>query len=218
MTWRGVYLITPDDPDGDRLLERVSAVLPAGPALLQYRNKQADAAQRRDQAGRLQDLCERAGVPLIINDDWRLAEAIGAAGVHLGEDDGDLATVRRQCPRLILGASCYDSLERAQQAREAGADYLAFGAFFPTQTKTTTRRARPDLLAAAEVLARPRVAIGGITADNAPALIAAGADMVAVVGSVFSAPDPLGAARRLAALFPSLAADGAIPDPATPLA
>lgn len=218
MTWRGVYLITPDDPDGDRLLERVSAVLPARPALLQYRNKRADAAQRRDQAERLQVLCERAGVPLIINDDWRLAATIGAAGVHLGEDDGDLAAVRRQCPSLILGASCYDSLERARHARDAGADYLAFGAFFPTHTKITTRRATPDLLAAAASLERPRVAIGGITADNAAALIAAGADMLAVVGSVFSAPDPLVAARRLTALFSFPATGAATRDPAAPLA
>lgn len=217
MTWRGVYLITPDDPDGDRLLERVSAVLPARPALLQYRNKRADAAQRRDQAERLQALCERDGVPLIINDDWRLAATIGAAGVHLGEDDGDLAAVRRQCPSLILGASCYDSLDRARQARDAGADYLAFGAFFATHTKITTRLATADLLAAAASLGSPRVAIGGITADNAAALIAAGADMVAVVGGVFSADDPLAAARRLAALFLSPAADGVTPVPAAPL-
>lgn len=200
MTLRGLYLITPDD-DSDRLLERVAAVLPAKPALLQYRNKRADAMRRLDEARALKALCDAAGVPLVINDDWRLALDVDAAGAHLGEDDGDVAEARRAAPRLLLGASCYDELARAERAVAAGADYIAFGAFFPTQTKTTTRRATPDLLAAAAPLQRPRVAIGGLTPDNAAALVTAGADLLAVVGAVFDAPDPLAAARRFNALF-----------------
>ena len=201
MTLRGLYLITPDDDDSDRLLERVAAVLPAKPALLQYRNKRADAMRRLDEARALKALCDAAGVPLVINDDWRLALDVDAAGAHLGEDDGDVAEARRAVPRLLLGASCYDELARAERSVAAGADYIAFGAFFPTQTKTTTRRATPDLLAAAAPLQRPRVAIGGLTPDNAAALVTAGADLLAVVGAVFDAPDPLAAARRFNALF-----------------
>jgi thiamine-phosphate pyrophosphorylase len=201
MTLRGLYLITPDDDDSDRLLERVAAVLPAKPALLQYRNKRADAMRRFDEARALKALCDAAGVPLVINDDWRLALDVDAAGAHLGEDDGDVAEARRVAPRLLLGASCYDELARAERAVAAGADYVAFGAFFPTKTKTTTRRATPDLLSAAAPLRCPRVAIGGLTPDNAAALVTAGADLLAVVGAVFDAPEPLAAARRFNALF-----------------
>jgi len=201
MTLRGLYLITPDEDDRDRLLTRIAGVLPARPALLQYRNKHADAARRFDEARDLKALCDAAAVPLIINDDWRLALAIGAAGAHLGEDDGDLAEARRAMPAMILGASCYDDPVRAAQAAAAGASYLAFGAFFSTRTKTTTRRATPGLLTRAAGLGLPRVAIGGLTPDNAAPLIDAGADLIAVVGAVFDAPDPLAAALRFNRLF-----------------
>lgn len=206
MTLRGLYLITPDDDHRDRLIERVAAVLPARPALLQYRNKRADATRRRDEARALKALCDAAGVPLVINDDWRLALEIGAAGAHLGEDDGDLAQARRAASGLLLGASCYDSLARAEAAHAAGASYVAFGAFFPTATKRTTRRADLRLLSQAAALGLPRVAIGGLTPDNAGPIIEAGADMVAVIGAVFDAADPLAAARRFAALFDDVAA------------
>lgn len=198
---RGLYLITPDEDDRDRLVERVAAVLPARPALLQYRNKRADATRRFDEARTLKALCDAANVPLVINDDWRLALDVAAAGTHLGEDDGDVAEVRRAAPGLLLGASCYDDLARAERAVAAGVDYIAFGAFFPTRTKAATRRATPELLAAAATLGRPRVAIGGLTPNNAAPLVAAGADLLAVVGAVFDAPDPLAAARRFASLF-----------------
>ncbi|WP_334132227.1 thiamine phosphate synthase [Silanimonas lenta] len=206
MPMRGLYLITPDDDDRDRLLERVAAVLPARPALLQYRNKRASGERRRDEARAIKALCDAVGVPLVVNDDWRLALEIGAAGAHLGEDDGDLSEARRAAPGLLLGVSCYDDLSRARAMAEAGADYLAFGAFFPTRTKATTRRATPALLREAAALGRPRVAIGGIRADNAPTLLAAGADLLAVVGAVFDAPDPLAEARRFTALFEATAA------------
>jgi len=198
---RGLYLITPDEDDSERLLARVAAVLPARPALLQYRNKRADAVRRQDEARALKALCDAVGVPLIINDDWRLALDIGAAGAHLGEDDGDLAAVRRAAPTLLLGASCYDDPARAAAAARDGASYLAFGAFFPTRTKATTRRATPALLRDAAAHGLPRVAIGGITVDNAVPLIDAGADLLAVVGAVFDAPDPLAAALRFGAMF-----------------
>jgi len=200
-TLRGLYLITPDADDSERLLERVAVVLPTRPALLQYRNKLADAGRRRREAGALKTLCDAAGIPLIVNDDWRLALDLGAAGAHLGQDDGDLAAARRAAPALLLGASCYDDPARAEAAARDGASYLAFGAFFPTRTKATTRRATPDLLSDAAVHGLPRVAIGGITPDNAPLLLSAGADLLAVVGAVFDAPDPRAAAERFAVLF-----------------
>lgn len=193
---RGLYLITPDEPDTDRLLARVRPLLATGVTWLQYRQKTADDALRHAQAAALQAACADAGVPLIINDDVALARAVGAAGVHLGEDDGDIAAARAALgPQAIVGASCYDELARAQQAVASGASYVAFGAFFPTQSKQTTRRATPGLLAQAASLGVPRVAIGGITPDNMGPLVAAGADLIAVIGGVFEAADPVAAAQ-----------------------
>jgi thiamine-phosphate pyrophosphorylase len=193
---RGLYLITPDEPDTDRLLARVRPLLSTGVTWLQYRQKTADDALRHAQAAALQTACAQAGVPLIINDDVALARAVGAAGVHLGEDDGDIAAARATLgPQAIIGASCYDELARAQQAVAAGASYVAFGAFFPTRSKQTSRRATPALLAQAASLGVPRVAIGGITPDNMGPLVATGADLVAVIGGVFDAPDPVVAAK-----------------------
>ncbi len=202
---RGLYLITPDEHDTRRLLARVHAALAAGPALLQYRNKPAGASLRREQARELMPLCRHFGVPLIINDDWRLAAKLGAAGAHLGENDGELAPAREALgPEAILGASCYDQMERAERAAAAGASYLAFGGFFPSATKPTARRADVALLHASAILGLPRVAIGGITPDNAAPLIAAGADLLAAVGSVFDAPDPAAAVRAFNGLFSPL--------------
>ena len=202
-TARGLYLITPEEPDTARLLARVAAVLPQA-TWLQYRQKGADGARRHAQAAALQALCAQAGVPLIVNDDVALAAAIGAAGVHLGEEDGDIAAARAQLgAQAIIGASCYDAHARAERAVAAGASYVAFGAFFPTTSKVTTRRATPGLLAAAAALGVPRVAIGGITPDNMGPLVAAGADLVAVIGGVFEAADPVAAALAYRQRFES---------------
>lgn len=198
---RGLYLITPDSRESESLLARVAEVLPARPALLQYRNKLADSARQQTEALALRSMCAAAGVPLIINDDWRLAVQIGAAGAHLGEHDGHLDEARKAAPALILGASCYDSLDAAEIAVAQGADYVAFGAFFNTSTKATSRRATPALLYGSERLSVPRVAIGGLSPENAAPLVAAGADLLAVVGAVFEAPAPLAAARQFQALF-----------------
>jgi thiamine-phosphate pyrophosphorylase len=200
---RGVYLITPDEPDTARLLARVEPLLAAGATWLQYRNKTAGASLREDQAAALQRLCAAQGVPLIINDDVRLARSVGAAGVHLGAEDGDIAGARALLGReAIIGTSCYDSIERARTGAAAGASYVAFGAFFPTRTKVTSFRAHPDLLRQSAALGLPRVAIGGLTPDNVGPLIAAGADLVAVVSGIFAAPDPVAALRACLALFP----------------
>ena len=201
---QGLYAITADERDDARLLEQVEAVLQAGAAWLQYRNKAADPPTRERQALQLQPLCARHGVPLIINDDWQLAAAIGADGVHLGEDDGAIAVARAALgAAALIGASCYDRIELARYAVLAGASYVAFGAFFPSPTKPHARVAPPALLVDAAALGVPRVAIGGITPDNGRSLVDAGADMLAVISGVFDSPDPAAATRAYLSCFPS---------------
>jgi thiamine-phosphate pyrophosphorylase len=193
---RGLYAITTDEPDTRQLLRRVESVLDAGACLLQYRNKLADTALRHEQASALLTLCRSHAVALIINDDWRLAAAVGAEGAHLGEDDGEIVAARAVLgPDAIIGASCYDELSRAQAAVAAGASYVAFGAFFPSSTKPAARRAPVGLLRDAAMLGVPRVAIGGITPENAHVLVEAGADLLAVIGGVFEVADPAAAVR-----------------------
>jgi len=200
---RGVYLITPDEADTARLLARTAPLLAAGATWLQYRNKTADAALHLQQATALQALCAQHGVPLIINDDPALAHAVGAAGVHLGGTDGDIGAARALLgPDALIGASCYDQLANAEHAVAEGASYVAFGAFFPTTTKVTTSRATPDLLRQSAALGVPRVAIGGLSPDNVGPIIAAGADLVAVVSGIFAAPDPVATQRAFLAQFP----------------
>ena len=199
---RGLYLLTPDDDDTHRLLQRVEAALGAGVAMLQYRNKTAGTPRRAEQAAALRAACALHATPLIINDDVELAAHVQADGVHLGENDLDPAAARQRLgPGAIIGVSCYDQLARAERAAAAGADYVAFGAFFPSATKPAARRATPTLLRAAAALAPRRVAIGGITADNARPLLEAGADFLAVISDVFDAPDIAAAVRRYAPLF-----------------
>ena len=201
---RGLYLITPDSDDNDALIARVEGVLPFA-ACLQYRNKRAHGERRESEAGRLRALCDAAGVFFIINDDVALAVRVGADGVHLGEDDGDIAATRAVLgPNVAIGASCYDDASLARTAVAAGADYVAFGARRAWWKKETARRASPALFAEAASLGVPRVAIGGITPDNAPQAVAAGADLLAAIGGVFDAPDPVDAARRIASAFDPL--------------
>ena len=198
---RGLYLLTPDEPDTARLLERVAPLLPFA-TWLQYRNKGAHAALRERQATALRMLCRDAGVPLLVNDDAALAARVSADGVHLGEGDGAIAAARAHLgEHAIVGASCYDDPARAARAAAAGASYLAFGALFASGTKPGARRATPEHLQAARVHGLPLVAIGGITAENARLAIDAGADLVAVIGGVFDAPDPVAAARAIHAQF-----------------
>jgi len=199
LTRRGLYAIS-DGPRPD-LLPAAEAALRGGAALFQYRDKTADAQRRLREASALRELCTRHDVPLIVNDDVELALACRADGVHLGEDDGDIAAARKRLgAKAIVGVSCYDSPERARQLA-AGADYLAFGAFFPSPTKPDARRATLDLLHAAKPLGPALVAIGGITPDNAQPLVDAGADFLAVISGVFAQADPEAAARRYAALY-----------------
>ena len=199
---RGVYLLTPDEPDTGRLLARLAPLLAERPALLQYRNKVASPALRREQAHALLAECRRHSVPLVLNDDWRLAADLGAAGAHLGSEDGDLAAARAALGKAaILGSSCYDDITRAEVAARAGASYLAFGACFASGTKPLARRAALSVFLRARPLGLPTVAIGGITADNASIALAAGANLLAVIGGVFDAADPVAALRALQSNF-----------------
>jgi thiamine-phosphate pyrophosphorylase len=200
---RGLYALTPDEPDTGALVAAVRAAIAGGAAAVQYRNKGADDGLRRAQAAALAALCREAGVPLIVNDGVELALAVDAAGAHLGRDDGDLAAARRRLgPQRLLGASCYDRLERAAEAVAAGADHVAFGSVFASPTKPAAVRAPLTLFAAAKRrLGVPVVAIGGITLANAADVIAAGADAIAVITALFAADDVAARARAFTALF-----------------
>ena len=198
---RGLYAITPDCADTALLLQKVAAVLPHV-ALLQYRGKLPDARLRFEQASALAEACRAAAVPLIVNDDPALASRCAADGVHLGEHDGSVASARQLLgPNAIIGVSCYNDLLRGQQAAQAGADYLAFGAMFPSPTKPAARRAGLPLLGQARTLGLTVVAIGGITPDNGRQVVRAGAELLAVVSGLFDAPDPATAAQAYRACF-----------------
>jgi thiamine-phosphate pyrophosphorylase len=201
---RGLYAITDATLCAKRgLIADVAAAIRGGAVMIQYRDKSTDVARREQEARALLALCRKQGVPLIINDDVELARTIGADGVHLGVEDGGMRAARsRLGDDAILGMSCYDSLELARSARAGGANYLAFGAFFGSPTKPAAAQAPLALLReAGDNLHLPLVAIGGITPDNGAALVAAGADLLAVVSGVFAGDDPELAAQQYAALF-----------------
>ncbi len=200
---RGLYVITDSElmPD-EAFIERAQAALEGGARVLQYRDKSGNDGRRQLQAANLRVLCSRYRVPLIINDDIDLALAVGADGVHIGSDDGDVAETRQRLgPYGLLGVSCYGDIERARAARDAGASYVAFGSFFPSPTKPLANVVPAQLMTQARELGLPCVAIGGITVDNAATLLAAGADALAVISGVFAANDITVAARRFTDLF-----------------
>jgi thiamine-phosphate pyrophosphorylase len=205
---RGVYPITDCvNLPFDAVLEKCRFILACGVSALQYRDKESPAELRGERALALQSLCRSFNTPLIINDDVYLAASLAADGVHLGADDPDCRSARALLgPRALIGVSCYASLHAARKAVADGADYVAFGAFFATATKTPRARPDVDILRQARAgLPVPIVAIGGITPDNAGALLAAGADLLAVVSALFSAPDPAAVMqdfRRLFAEYP----------------
>lgn len=199
----GLYAVTPDTVDSPDLLAKVEAALSGGARLLQYRNKSASAALRLTQGRALLALCWEYQVPLIINDHLDLALALDAPGLHIGGEDGSIIEARKRLgPDKILGVSCYGRIENAVAAADAGATYVAFGGFFPSKVKPGAARTPVELLAEAKRAVKlPVVAIGGITLDNAPALLAAGADSVAVITALFEAPDIRAAAREFGNMF-----------------
>jgi len=205
---RGLYAITDARLLADgRLLPYAEAALRGGARLLQYRDKSRDDARRHREAEALRTCCERHGAHLIINDDAELAARLGV-GVHLGQEDGSLAAARALLGRqALIGATCHARLELAEAAAAEGASYVAFGRFFDSATKPSAPGASPALLETARArLGLPLVAIGGVTLDNAPALIARGASLVAVVHALFAAGDAAEVERRaraFSALFES---------------
>jgi len=204
----GLYVLTPELADTALLVARVAAAITGGAAAVQYRRKQGGAVLRHEQALALRALCAARDATFIINDDVDLAADVGADGVHLGRDDGEIGAARQRLfPGAIIGASCYDSLDTAQRALAAGADYIAFGSFYPSRVKPDAVRAEPALLTRAKARwSVPVVAIGGITATRAPALTAAGADALAVISAVFDAADVAAAASAFRGAFARRAA------------
>lgn len=182
----GLYAVTPDIADTGLLVRKVNAAIRGGATVVQYRNKHADAALRLAQASALARLPAMRDAWLIVNDDAAVAAAVGADGVHLGEDDAAIDAARAIVGSdRVIGISCYDDFTRARVAVADGADYIAFGSFFASTTKPAARRADLALLARARSLGVPVVAIGGITVANARTLFEAGADAVAVIADVF---------------------------------
>ncbi len=205
---RGLYGITPDWHDTDRMLAAVAQAHAGGMTALQWRRKHGDHAERRAQLSALRQLTLELGLLLIVNDDWRLAADIDADGAHLGRDDGSIVQARMALGSdKIIGCSCYDQPDLAARRLAEDVDYVAFGAVYPSQIKPGAVHATLDHLREGRRLAatyapRPAVvAIGGITPDNAAPVIAAGADSVAVISALFEAPDVRLAAARYAALF-----------------
>ncbi|MCC2961755.1 thiamine phosphate synthase [Massilia sp. IC2-278] len=200
---RGLYLVTPNWNDTDRLLAATEAALRGGAALVQYRHKDADAVLRIEQATALLALCRRHGTPLVINDHVDLCMHLDADGVHVGGTDIAVDHARRLLGAdKIVGASCYGELALARAAQAAGASYAAFGGFYPSPVKKYTFVTAPALLTEARAeLALPLVVIGGMTPQNAAPLVARGADMVAAITGVYGEADPESAARRFSMLF-----------------
>ncbi len=197
----GLYAIT--DSSQGHIVHKVEQALDGGARIVQYRDKSTDRRKRMADAKELLDLCRRYEATFIINDDVELAAAIGADGVHLGRNDLDITKARERLgDTAIIGISCYNRLELATAAQEAGADYAAFGRFFPSSTKPQAVQAEIGLLQEAKkALQIPIVAIGGITPENGASLIAAGADMLAVVHGLFGQQDIRAAAEQFQKLF-----------------
>ena len=201
----GLYAVTPDLASTEELAARAAAALTGGAAAIQYRNKAADPALKREQARALARVQAIRGGLFIVNDDAALAAEVCADGVHIGSDDLGIDAARDIVgPDRIIGVSCYDDLALAEAAVAAGADYVAFGTFFASPVKPDARRADVALLEQARALSVPVVAIGGITAANAPVLVRAGATALAVITAVFDAPDVEAAARAIANVFPAI--------------
>ncbi|MEO8417261.1 MAG: thiamine phosphate synthase [Methylophilaceae bacterium] len=200
---KGLYAVTPDIADTERLCSLVDASLQGGASIIQYRNKDASATLRAEQADALLRLCRSRGVAFIINDHLNLCLSLDADGVHLGADDGNLAKAKSQLGNhKILGVSCYNRLELAQEAKAQGADYVAFGSCFYSGTKPAAVHAPLELISRARTgLRLPIVAIGGITLENAGQAINAGADAIAVIGALFKAANVTLTAQQFSNLF-----------------
>ncbi len=200
----GLYLLTDYHlTEKTGLIPSVAAAIQGGVRVVQYRNKHATRERKLWEIRDLITLCRPLDIPLIINDEADLAAESGADGVHLGAEDGSIADARNLLgEEAIIGVSCYNSLDRTREAADQGASYVAFGRFFPSQTKPDAVLATPDLLQQAKAeLQIPLCAIGGIDHENGGTLVEAGADLLAVIHSVLGAPDITQAAKEIAALY-----------------
>ena len=201
----GLYAITDQDLIPERLFaEYVTAALKGGAGIIQYRDKSGERERRLQQAGLCKQLCDQHDAVFIINDDIGLCKQVGADGVHLGKDDDALLIARQSLgDEAIIGISCYDDMQRAIDAQRQGADYVAFGTMFSSPTKPDAPRAGPDMVGEAKKhdLQLPVCGIGGITLDNAALAIEQGADMIAVISTLFASKDIEGTARKLSGLF-----------------
>ena len=199
----GLYAITPETRDTKKLLSDVEAALRGDASVLQYRAKLLEPALKIAQAEALASLCKKYDVPLIVNDDVALTASMAASGVHIGSKDMPCHKARQSLlPGMLLGVSCYDRLDLALGAQSDGADYVAFGSFFPSLIKPNAVRPNLDFLREARQKIRvPIVTIGGITLANASSLIEAGADAVAVISALFDAPNIEATARSFSELF-----------------
>ena len=200
---RGLYAVTPDTPDTQRVVELTRAALAGGARVVQYRNKVAPRSLLLQQARALKELCAAHGATFIVNDYVDIALELDADGIHIGKDDPVYAEARQAVgPDKIIGVSCYRSLDNARAAQAGGADYVAFGSFFASRVKPGAVRAPLDLLTQAKAeLSVPVVAIGGITPENAQQLGRAGADAIAVITALYDVADVTAAARKLVASF-----------------
>jgi thiamine-phosphate pyrophosphorylase len=200
---KGLYIVTPDWDDTQKLLDVTEMALRGGAALVQYRHKTADETLRREQAECLLALCRSYQRPLIVNDYADLCLVIGADGVHVGGTDQSVAEVRGMVgPDKIVGASCYGDLQLARDAYRNGASYVAFGGFYLSRVKKYPVTTPPNIIGQVKAeMPLPVVAIGGMTEENAVPLVACGADMVAVISSVYFTADPELAARGFVRLF-----------------
>ncbi len=200
---KGLYLVTPDWDDTDRLIAVSEQAIRGGASVLQYRHKTASESLRQEQAAALLKLCRRLNVPLIINDHLELCEAIDADGIHVGGTDASVASMRaRLGPSKIVGASCYGDLQLARDAQASGASYVAFGGFYPSRVKKYAVTTAPDIInVALNELNCPICVIGGMTPENSRVLIEHGAHMVAAISSVYSVDDPYAAATNFSQMF-----------------
>jgi len=201
---KGLYLVTPDWDDTDRLIDITAKALDAGAALVQYRHKTASEALRREQSSALLALCRRHTVALIINDHLSLCEQIDADGIHVGGTDSPVTEIRaRLGADKILGASCYGDLQLARDAATAGASYVAFGGFYPSRVKKYEVTTPINIISRARrELGLPVCVIGGMTPENSTVLVEEGADMVAAISSVYQSDAPFEAALAFTRLFP----------------
>lgn len=200
---KGLYLVTPDWDDTDKLVAASEQAIAGGAALLQYRHKTAGESLRCEQAAALLALCRRRNVPFIINDHVALCEQLDADGIHVGGTDAPTAEVRKRLGRdKIVGASCYGDLQLARGAAAAGASYVAFGGFYPSRVKKYAVTTPPDIISRAiSELDVPVCVIGGMTPENSQPLVALGAHMVAAISSVYSGDDPRAAAEMFSKMY-----------------